>query len=670
MSPPRSPWFQPKPAPPPPPERKPIALGAALKIFGATMGAVVGVGLAALLVLPAVLDGRPREPPRDQDDEAKRAPKRPRPPPTVEKNAGKAPIALPILETDPARGDARALVTLVEFGDYQDPFTARLESTLRTLSKKYGSDLRIVWKDYPLAFHADARPAARAARVALIERGEGAFWSFHDKLLDEQKDLKSELTAWSSDFGAGESALARSGKRADSSIDASVQLAKDLGVPGTPCSFVDGEKLNGARTDADFERVIDAHLAEAKKLLASGTAREDLYAALVAAHYDDADPTPGGSVYAVDVTGAAFVGKPDALVTAAVFVDPERGPTSSSAISLAELTALEDTRVAYRVVPTSPKGREAAALLLAIGDKVSPAERAKATQAMWASFPPSLSTFAAGHGLSAADTATALAGAKSSKAIDGDRDVADEVDATLTPGTSLFVNGRRQWSWSKPDVEKAHATALERGKRLVLKGTPPADVYEALTKKGIRRARKHVALPVPAYAPSRGPAGAMVVVQVFSDFQCPFCRKAIGPGGGFAAAVAAHPSEVRVVFRHNPLSFHPLAEPAAELAVEAKSEKGPACFWRVHDKLYAHGSTLTMSALESIAVSEGLDLAKVRGAIATKAHAKEIASDQAEARRIGAHGTPAFVVGDELVSGAQPQAAFEAAIARARSKAP
>lgn len=629
------------------------------------MGIVIGVGLAAVLVLPAVFDRRPS----DREDPTEPAPKKSKPAPTVEK-AGKKPVALPVLESDPVRGDARALVTLVEFGDYQDPFTARVELTLVELRKKYGSDLRIVWKDYPLAFHAEARPAARATRVALLEDGPSAFWKFHDKILDHQKDLKSELSTWSSDFGADPTAIARAGKTVDALVDAGVQLAKDLGVPGTPCSFIDGEKLSGARTQVDFEKVIDAHLAEAKKLLAGGTAHEDLYAELVSRHYDDTDPTAGGTTYNVDVVGAQTLGTPDALVTAVVFVDPEHAPTGSDVIPLGDLAALPDTRVVFRDLSSSPKGREASAILRAIGDKVSVAERAKATTAMWSSFPTSLATFAGGYGLSAADAAAAIAGAKVLTALDADRDAADEVDASTTPISALFLNGRRQWIWNKSDVEKAHGSEKKRAQRLVLKGTPAADVYVELVKKGIRRARKHVIVPVPAYAPSRGPASAPVVIQVFADFQCPFCKKAISPGGSFAAAVAAHASDVRVVFRHNPLAFHTLAEPAAELTVEARKQKGVAAFFRVHDKLYAHGGPLTMSTLEAIALGEGLDLTKVKDAIATKAHKKEIEADQAEARRISAHGTPSFVVGDELITGAQPQATFEAAIVRAKAKGP
>jgi len=659
----RSPWFEPPPPPPPEPPRPSKTAG--LKLLAITLGVTLGVGLAGFLVLPYALEKKYAN---DKHDEPIEKPKKTKSPPKVEKTA-KVPNALPVFPTDPMRGDGRALVTIVEFGDFQDPFTTRLATTLEDVQKKYGKDVRVVWKDYPLTFHPQARPAAKSARVAFLEGGAPAFWKLHDKMLGNQKDLATELSTWAADVGADGSAMSRHGKRADDLIDATTEMAKDLGVPGTPCSFIDGEKLSGARPQADFEKIIDAHLEEAKKLLKSGVTQEDLYAELVDRHFEEIDPTSGGTLYNVDVSGAPALGKSDALVTAVVFVDPEKPPTSIDSISLTELEKLDEMRVVFRDVPSTPKGTEAAAILKAIGTKSGAAERLRATEAIWLKFPLDLETFAAGFGLTSADARAAIAGATKLKSLEDDRDAADEVDVGATPSTVLYLNGRKQWSWKKSDVEATHAREKKRADRIVMKGTSKSDVYAEIVKKGTRRPRKHVTLTVPAYAPTKGPASAKVTIHIFADYQCPFCKRAMEASGAFTAAVAANSSDVRIVFRHNPLPFHPLAESAAELAIEAKAQKGVAAYWRVHDKLFAVTGTLDMAKLESIATSEGLDLTKVRTAISTKAHKKEIDDDVAEARRISAFGTPAFVVGDELVSGAQPQAAFEAAIKRALAKA-
>lgn len=661
MSDPNSPWFR---APPPPPAKahaKGPSRGAGLKVLGITLGVLVGVAGAAVIVVPLALEKKHDDTPSPIEKSKK--PKAPR----IDDHA-KVPNVLAVLPSDPVRGDARALVTIVEFGDLQDPFTGRLEPTLEGLRKKYGTALRVVWKDYPLAFHKDARPAAKASRVAMLEGGPSAFYRLHDKILANQKDLGTELDAWATDAGADLSAMGRHSKRADELVDASLQLAKDLGVPGTPHCYIDGEKLAGARPQTDFEPIIDAHLAEAKKLLTSGVREQDVYAELVDRHYDEADPLAGGTAYNVDVSGAAAIGSADALVTIVVFNDPEHPPTDP--MSLKDLATLADTRVVFRDIPSSPKGIEAAAILKAIADKKSVMDRLLATEQIWASFPADLVTFGVRQGLSSADATAAIAGASKLKSLETDHDAADEVDAALTPASSLYINGRKQSSFRKTDVVTAHAREKKRADRLVLKGTAKADVYDEISKKGIRKPRKHVVVTIPAYAPVRGPASAKVTIHAFSDFQCPFCKRSVEPSGGFAMAVAANSADVRVVFRHNPLSFHAMAEPAAQMAIEAKKQKGVGAFWRVHDKLFALASPLDMSKIESVAIAEGLDLTKVRAAVTGHLHKKEIDDDTAETRRLGAFGTPVFVVGDELINGSQTQAVFDAAIKRAKAKAP
>jgi hypothetical protein len=90
-------------------------------------------------------------------------------------------------------------------------------------------------------------------------------------------------------------------------------------------------------------------------------------------------------------------------------------------------------------------------------------------------------------------------------------------------------------------------------------------------------------LPVPAVAPSRGPLSAPLVIQMFSDFQCPFCSR-VEPT--VARILASYPTEVRVVWRHYPLAFHANAMPAAEAASEVFAQVGDAGFWPYHDLLF------------------------------------------------------------------------------------
>ena len=81
-------------------------------------------------------------------------------------------VAVAIRPDDPARGDPRAPVTVVEFSDFQCPFCSRALPAVSELEKTFGKDVRVVWKHLPLSFHPNAMPAALAAEAA---RAQGKF---------------------------------------------------------------------------------------------------------------------------------------------------------------------------------------------------------------------------------------------------------------------------------------------------------------------------------------------------------------------------------------------------------------------------------------------------------------------------------------------------------------
>ena len=664
----RSAYFVPPPPPPPPPPGPSPFAG--LGVLAATLGVLVAVGIAGIFGWQAYKSRHAGGGSSDDiSDEHRKDSKKD----SVDHHAGKEAAHLPILETDPVRGGDAALVTIVSFEDFQCPFCGRVETTLNALQKKYGGDLRFVWKDEPLPFHTMARPAAKDARVAFLARGPKAFWGLHDAIYADQKSISgtsgtATLETWAASFGADATALSRFGAQADGLIDDSDALAKEIGASGTPTFFIDGEKLVGAQPQEKFEEVIDAHLAEAKKLVASGTAPEDVYAKLVDAHWAE-EATPAGPTYAVDVAGAPQWGPPDALVTVVVFGDLETKPSSTD-VSLRSIAGMPDTRLVWRDRPATANGRQAAEVVRLIGKRFGDASRLDALEDIRAPGfvldPSGLVAVGTKYGLSASDVTTAMGIAASDADIDDDLDHADEVSAAS--GTALFVNGQRLYSFDKAGFTSAHKSALKRAKALVASGTAPADVYAKTIAGGTKSPRRHATLAVPAWAPTRGPASAPVTIQVFADFQCPFCARAMT--GDFAKVVAAHASDVRVVFRETPLPFHALAEPAAETAIEAKAQKGVASFWRVHDALFLaeSKSTLSSATIDAIAAAEGLDMTKVHAAQSAHTHKKEIDDDGADAKSIGISGTPNFLVGDEIVTGAMPAAAFEAAIRRQLAK--
>jgi len=171
----------------------------------------------------------------------------------------------------PTRGNPAAPVTIVEFSDFQCPYCSRGAATVEEILDKYGDDVKVVFKHYPLPFHNWARPAAIASHCAGLQNAD-AFWTLHDGYFAEQKGLtlanvmeKSkgllegasiDLEAWST---CAENEESDEYKAAAAVVDADMALGQSLGVSGTPGFFVNGHFLNGAQPIAAFEPLIQKY---------------------------------------------------------------------------------------------------------------------------------------------------------------------------------------------------------------------------------------------------------------------------------------------------------------------------------------------------------------------------------------------------------------------------
>jgi protein-disulfide isomerase len=165
--------------------------------------------------------------------------------------------------------------------------------------------------------------------------------------------------------------------------------------------------------------------------------------------------------------------------------------------------------------------------------------------------------------------------------------------------------------------------------------------------------------------PVKGPADALVTIVESSDFECPFCKRVLPT---LKQLESAFPGKIRFAFRHNPLPFHQRALPAAIAAEEARAQGGDAKFWAMHDALFALPS-LDQASIEKAAGEVGLDVAKVREALASSRHKDRIERDQRLVTSLGATGTPAFFINGRKLSGAQPFEAFRAVVEEELRKA-
>jgi protein-disulfide isomerase len=236
-----------------------------------------------------------------------------------------------------------------------------------------------------------------------------------------------------------------------------------------------------------------------------------------------------------------------------------------------------------------------------------------------------------------------------------------------TPG--FFINGRLV-SGAQPfeAFKRVIDEELKRADEELKKGTPRDKLYAKLIEGGLtsppaqpaaqreQAPSKPVYVEIPANAPTKGPKDAKVTIVAFSDFECPFCAR-VNPT--LDQILDTYGKDVRIVFRHLPLSFHRNAGPAAEAAMAAH-EQGK--FWEMHDKLFANQRQLTRENYEKWAQEIGLDMKKFRAALDTGKFKAYVDNDAQDANKVGARGTPAFFINGRLVSGAQPFESFKSVI--------
>ncbi len=191
--------------------------------------------------------------------------------------------------SSPVLGSSNALVTIVEFSDFQCPYCSRVEPTLKAVREKYGDKVRLVWKNAPLPFHPAAEPAAEAAIEVRAEKGDKGFWDAHDRFYADQKDLANgkeanvdAIVKMASDAGAsGDKAkTAITNKTHKKEIDADADVAEDFQVQGTPNFFINGRHLVGAQPQEKFVQIIDEEITKAQALIAKGVKPGEVYDAL------------------------------------------------------------------------------------------------------------------------------------------------------------------------------------------------------------------------------------------------------------------------------------------------------------------------------------------------------------------------------------------------------
>jgi protein-disulfide isomerase len=148
------------------------------------------------------------------------------------------------LASSKIRGNPEAPVTIVEFSDFQCPYCSRLQPTLKQVLEAYPNEAKLVYKDFPLSFHKQAKNAAKAAHAA----GEqGKYWEMHDLIFEKYNKLTEEMFkefAEKLGLDMGRFTADYESNKYDKQIQQDINLGRSVGVSGTPTLFVNGKREN------------------------------------------------------------------------------------------------------------------------------------------------------------------------------------------------------------------------------------------------------------------------------------------------------------------------------------------------------------------------------------------------------------------------------------------
>ena len=154
-------------------------------------------------------------------------------------------------------------------------------------------------------------------------------------------------------------------------------------------------------------------------------------------------------------------------------------------------------------------------------------------------------------------------------------------------------------------------------------------------------------VPIPTLgSPAMGPATAPITLVEFSDFQCPYCSKAVAQ---INATLKAYPNDVRLIFKQYPLvELHPAAaiSAAASLAAHAQGK-----FWAMHDVMFANRPKLSRESILAWAKEIGLDMKRFTADLDSDAIKKAVARDRANGDKAGVEGTPTVFLNGQRYNG-------------------
>ncbi|NVB36567.1 thioredoxin domain-containing protein [Pseudenhygromyxa sp. WMMC2535] len=587
-------------------------------------------------------------------------------------------------ESDMWKGAPKgALVTIVEYSDFQCPYCSRLTDTLKTVAEEYPDDVRVVFKHFPLPMHKDARPASEAVLAAYAQDKDKG-WALHDLVFKNARQLSTDdLIKYAEQVGVPDIQKFRADLEHHifgDKVSADTEHGKKFGVSSTPSFFVNGVAHRGAKSADDLKKIVEEEKKFAESLVAAGSKREEVYARIMhAAKAERAAPQrpkskntqrPGkpdpASSYAVPVDDRPAKGPETALVTIVEYSDFEC-PFCRKV--LPTLTQIEeeygdDVRVVFRQQPLPMHKNATPAALAALAAhkqgkfwEMHDALFAKAAERGALGKEGVFTELATQLGLDTAKFEADMKDPELAKMIAEDQKVAQQFGAGGTP--AFFVNGR-PLSGAQPyeafkaviDQEMAKAKTF-----MAEKGVKAEDLYEEMMKGWETEVKAppladHVRREFDlANVPGKGNLkDPKLTIVECSDFDCPYCSR----GADLVEQIFKAPEykdKVAFYFLNFPLPMHKNAESAHRAAIAA-GKQGK--FFEMHDLLFADRSKRTEQDYRDMASQLGIDADKFIADWNSEEVAQVIKDDKAVCAKHGVSGTPNFFINGRSMRGAVP----------------
>jgi protein-disulfide isomerase len=388
-----------------------------------------------------------------------------------------------------------------------------------------------------------------------------------------------------------------------------------------------------------------------------------------------------GKIYRVPVGTAPIRGPSKAKVTIVEFSDFQCPFCSRAQATVTEIRRRypKDVRIVFRQMPL-PFHEDA---MRAAQASLAAAAQGKFWDMHDAMFADpraldraALGKLAARVGLDVARFSRELDGARYASAVLKDVEVGEKLGVTGTP--TFFVNGRPiKGALPLETFTRLIDDEIRRANAVLARGVSLDRLYDELVKNGLVEAAKGAggaqeprgpdpsathAIPIGS-SPVRGKSTAKVTIVEFADFQCSFCTRAQPV---LDRIRKDYGDDVRIVFKHQPLDFHPDAMPASEAAAYAAAHGK---FWEMHDILYANQSELHRDHLEKYGAMAGLDVVRFRLALDLSRQAEVVLADLELGDKLRVTGTPTFFVNGRLIVGAQPYETFKRVIDEEKKRA-